>query len=112
MEYYTTLTDGRIKVDGERLQSDRFPDFDFFYYTSIVSNEGKEGSEDVYYICELRSGFSVGDGKSFNEAKIKAIENFKRIGIERTREILNTVLDEYGRANIKRRNKYGRSKNT
>ena len=94
MHYWTTLVSGKEKVDGEKLISSKFPDFDFFFY---IDNAG------VYFICELRSGFSVGDGLSLGDAKLKAINNFKKIGVERTKRILDTVLKRYGIANIKRR---------
>lgn len=99
MQYWVKLTSGQEKVDGKELISSKFPDFDFFFY---INTEG------VFYICEFRSGFSVGDGISLGEAKLKAIGNFKKIGIERAKRILNTVLERYGRINIKRRNRNGK----
>ena len=94
MQYWITLSSEREKVDGEKLILSRFPEFDFFYYVD---------KNNVYWICELRSGFSFGNGHDLNESKLKVIANIKKTGIERTKRILNTVLERYGVANIKRR---------
>ena len=98
MQYWTALVSGKEKIDGEKLISSRFPEFDFFYYID---------KNNVYWICELRSGFSLGNGHDLNEAKLKVIENLKKTGIEKTKKILSTVLERYGVANIKRRG-YGK----
>ena len=92
MKYYVNLTTGKGEVNGEKLESKQFPQFDFFYYVS---------AEGIVYICELRSGFAVGYGSNLGEAKSNVIQKINANGVDTARRLLDIVIKTFGVMNTK-----------
>lgn len=90
MQYYTRTNEGLKKITGEKLESKQFPDFKFYSY--VDENE-------VHWICELTSGFAVGSGLSFNDAKRISLNKITHVGTTEFKRLIEEQIKTYGRAN-------------
>lgn len=91
METYNTRTSyGDIrKVEGKKIILEGYPKIECYGYDDGF----------VYYICDFSTGTSMGNGDNQKSAKLRTIENLRKVGIGKFRKMVEESIKEFGYAN-------------
>lgn len=92
---YNRVTAKFQQISATALVLDDFEQFNFIHHTNIDA----ELENVKCVISEASTGCSAGFGRDLNEAKLNAIENINKVGLEQFKRILERQLAKTGRAN-------------